>query len=111
MKETNSTGFFVGGLLTLLAGAAIYWFLSVWVGVFLVLVAEILFVMPKTTLRNAVVRENAELNKMALKVKIKDADKAEKAVNVLYKVCFILAVVSFVVLIGMIYLASYLGAM
>ena len=111
MKKINATGFFAGGLIALVLGAVIYWFVNIWVGLILALAAEIVFTMPKTLLQNAVKRENPGLDKLSLKVNIQEADKAEKALNGLYKACFIFVIVALAVVLGMIVLGSVLGVM
>lgn len=111
MKRVNATGFFIGGMITIVVGELAYFFVNVWVGTVLALAAEILFVMPNTILQNAVKRENAGLEKAALKAKIKEAVKAEKGVNRLFAASFVLAAISLTVLVGMIGIGSYMGVM
>ena len=111
MAGKNALGFFFGGLAALLVGVLLYWFVNVWVGVFLTLGAELLFLAPRTMVQNAVKMENPGMEKAALRAKIKEAQAAENAADPMMKLCFVFGIISFVVLIGMILLGSVIGAM
>lgn len=111
MAGKNAKGFFFGGMAALLGGVLLYLFVNVWVGAFLTLGAELLFMTPRTMVQNAVKKENPGLDKAALRIKIKEAQAAEIAADPMVKFCFVFGIISFIVLIGMVLFGSFIGVM
>lgn len=89
----------------LLTAAAVWWFVSMWLGVILCLAAELVAVVPNTKVQNLFKKNNRHItDKKQRKAKEKALRKELGKRNAAYRFSFIFAAICFVFLIGFVFL-------
>lgn len=103
--ELNTTGFLVGGIILLAIGIIVGWVFNAWVGIIALLIAEIIFACVRTKIKKSIKATDPSIQKSDIKAKIKEVESA----NTGAKVCHILTIVAFIILIVYIVLGSITG--
>ncbi len=95
--------------IVLVAGVAIAWFINVWIGVALCLVAELVALAPNSKLQKMLKQNNNTADKKGFKETAKNCQKELKAKYSAFKFSFILGYISFALLIVFVLLGNMLG--
>lgn len=94
----KSIGWFIGGLSSLVIGVIIALFINVIVGAIFILVAELLFACARTQINKYAKSKNPSMNKKELKSAVKEIESKDG----IAKVCHIMTIISFCILLPLV---------